>query len=412
MTPEVAQVIRARLALARVTGGKTQAVLQRVCPDGRLRGLLAYYGAHTGRWSGRGFQPQNLPRPIQGLDYAEMHRQLEGATVEGATIYLERRCAESGCSLGALLSSLLRGVIVSATGRLAAVDYSSVEARVLLWLAGDEQGLAVYRRFDAAGGPDPYMHAAAAVFRVRPADVTRAQRAVGKVVVLACGFGGSVGAFAAMAETYAVDVSALDVREIVDAWRDSRPLVAGSRKGGFANEDGEWIVTRQGGMWKDVERSVRLALAAPAGGFSAGRCTWSMQRGPHLVCTLPSGRPIVYRDCRIEDVERFGAPRPTITYFGKVQNRSAWGRVATYGGKLAENITQAVARDLMADALLQLEELPGIETVLTIHDEILCEVDHDARLEDIRAAMLGAPQWASGLPLAAEGRVGVRYGKA
>jgi DNA polymerase len=417
------QVIRARLAVARVTKGKPDAVLNRVCCDGRLRGVLAYWAAHTGRWGGRAFQPQNLTRPIPGVDYEAIYAHLNmfldlaqaGDAVTASVQYLRGVCAEAGCDMGALMSSLLRGVIVPGPGRkLCAVDYSAVEARGLLWLAGDEAGLDIYRRFDRSGRPEdhPYILAAADIYGVTPGEVTKAQRQIGKVATLACGYGGSIGAFEAMAGTYGVDVSELDVEEIVNGWRDARAPVAGQRKGVFQNEEGRWVVTRRGGLWKDLERTVRLALSAPAGVFTSGRCSWHMEKAKHLICTLPSGRPIVYRDCRIEVVpNQWGKDAPAITYFGKQEKSSAWGRHATYGGKLSENITQAATRDLMADAMVKLEAVPGVDVVLSVHDELLCEVLGLEGLAKVEAAMLDAPAWAAGLPLAVEGGMMKRYGK-
>ena len=419
MSEAVRRVLKARLAVARVTKGKTEAILNRVCADGRLRGTLAYWAAHTGRWGGRGFQPQNLTRPIEGVDYEAVYEQLDmileasPEPVTHAVAYLRGVCARAGCDMGGLLSSLLRGVIIPSPGRsLAAVDYSAVEARGLLWLAGDSEGLGVYRRFDSHGGPDAYMHAAADVYGVRPVNVTKAQRFIGKIVTLSAGYGGSVGAFEAMAETYGLDTTGLDISAIVNSWRDARPLVAGIRRGGFTNEEGDWIVTRTGGLWKELERMARLAISAPGGTFTAGRCTWSMRSGPHLHCVLPSGRPLVYRDARIEVVRnRWGKDAPCITFFGKLKGRTSWGRVETYGGKLSENITQAATRDLMADAMVKLEKVPGVDVVLSVHDELLAEVDGPEGLAAMESAMLDTPSWARGLPVAVEGGLMRRYGK-
>lgn len=384
---DVRTVLEARLAVARVTGGKAAALQRRVCADGRLRGSLVYWGAHTGRWTGRGFQPQNLPRPVKGLPV--------DAWAPDAPALAE----ELDVPLADVLGSMLRGVLVAPDGwQLAIVDYASVEARGLLWLAGDEDGLEVYRR-----GEDPYIRAAAGIFEIPEAEVTSTQRQAGKVAVLACGYQGGVGAFARMAGAYGLDTSGLDVQGIVDAWRDQYPLVAGRRKGRWETPDGRWVTTRKGGLWQDV-RGAAWAVTRGAPPMVVGRCEWSLVDG-HLVCTLPSGRPLVYRDARVEEVDSaWGGRVQGLTYAGPR------GRTSTYGGKLVENLTQAVCRDLLADALVRLEA-QGVRVVMHVHDEIIAEVQGPEGLRAVEAAMLAAPAWAAGFPIGVEGHLAARYGK-
>jgi DNA polymerase len=399
--PEARAVIHARSAVARVTKGKAAALLARASRDGRLRGALAYWVAHTGRWGGRGFQPQNLTRPVRGVDYGAVHGRLQELLSDpGAAVdYLWGVATSAQCDMGALLSSLLRGLLVPGAGyTLACWDYSAIEARVLLWLAGDEESLAVYRRHDAHGGPDPYMHMGAKIFdRGCAEDVTRDERQVAKVAVLACGYGGSVQALEAMAATYGTSVP--EPRRIVDAWRDANPSIAGTRRGGFLDPHGEWIIARGGGVWKDLDATVRAAIGGAPG--VAARCNWHM-RGPHLVCMLPSGRPAIYREARVEEWDTLFGRRPSITYSHQGRRRQ------TYGGTLTENVASAIARDLMADALAHLRDA---RVVLTVHDEIVAEVATPDESHAIRDAMLRTPSWAAGIPVAVAGGVMPRYGK-
>lgn len=396
----VRRVLEARLAVARVTGGKAQALLDRVSSDNRIRGILAYYGAHTGRWAGRGFQPQNLPRPAKGTE--DIWDSPEDAPAVATQI---------GASLADVLGSMLRGVLIAPPGKLLAiVDYSSIEARALLWLAGDEKGLEVYRQ-----GGDAYRHAAAGIYGVRADRVTKDQRQVGKVAVLALGYQGGPGAFSAMATSYGLDTSALDLPKIVEAWRDGHVAVAGAGVGWWdtpAREDqpSRRVRVRRGGLWRLTKAA---AWAAVQSGATAvvGRTHWIRDGDGHLRAVLPSGRSLLYRDPRVEPWEsRWGEIKPTLTYWGQIPGTSKFGRIPTYGGKLVENVTQAVCRDLLAHALVNLERA-GLRPVLTVHDEVVCEVDHADQLADVERIMCDAPEWAAGLPVAAEGHVSERYGK-
>jgi len=405
---DVRQVLVARLAVARVTGGKAAALMRRVCADSRLRGWGVYHGAHTGRFSARGFQPHNLPRPVENIpadawapDAPALARKLDVPLAE-------------------VLGSMLRGLLVAPDGmQFAIVDYASIEARGLLWLAGDEHGLEVYRRFDAGDGADPYRVAAAGIYGVTVANVTKSDRLVGKIATLALGYQGGPGAFERMATAFGVDLSDLDVPGIVDAWRDAHPLVAGTRKGKWQTPDKRWVITRKGGLWRNLKAAAWATVEREPGTaghvFGAGRCVFGME-GPHLIITLPSGRPLVYRRARIEEVDsRWGTRVEALTY------ASARGRVSTYGGKLCENITQAVCRDLLASALVELEAgrrsdvalgyIPRATTVLHIHDEIISEVRGAAGLAVVEAAMLNVPAWAAGLPVAVDGKLARRYTK-
>ncbi len=395
MTPEqrddVLVVLRARLAVARVTTGKAQSLLDRVCADGRLRGILAYYAAHTGRWAGRGFQPQNLPR---ARDLPEDIYD----TPENAPRVAQDRDLQTAEVLG----SLLRGCVHAAPVKYLAVgDYSQVEARVLLWMAGDEANLEPYRR-----GEDPYRRLGARIWSCEPDAITKAQRSICKVIILACGFGGGDGALTAYAEKMSVDLTEAGIspKDLVDGWRDAHHLVAGARRGVWTTPDGRQCVVRRGGMWKKLQAAA-IGVAQRGESGQAARC--SLRRvGADMGILLPSGRELIYREARYQEMDdRWGGRSMSITY------RHPRGNVvSTYGGRLAENVVQAAARDLLAEALVTLER-EGLRPVLHVHDEIICEVDHESDLERVEEIMRRVPPWAEGLPVDVEGCIGRRYSK-
>ena len=401
-------VCRARLRVARVSAGKLAAIDDRVCADGRLRGMFSYYGAHTGRWAGRGVQLQNLPRPHDTVTPAAADIAAgQGLAVAMDTIRAVYGDKAADLDEPRLIGSLIRSCLVASPGKwLCYVDYSAIEARGLLWLAEDEAGLDVYRT-----GGDPYKVLAAAIYGVDLGAVTKPQRQAGKVGVLACGFGGGPKAVARMALKGGIDLAAANTTPaaVVEAWRAKHPHVAGwpvpDGYGGVktrVDEDGEPRVVRRGGLWKDLERDAKIALNEPTSPYGQ---TYFHRDGPDLICTLPSGRPIVYRKAQRELVERNGESRMALTYADP-----RFGRKVLYGGLSAENATQALCRDLLAAAMLRLEAR-GFPVVGHVHDEVIVEINDPAQKAEVEAIMLDSPPWAAGLPLAVEGVVNRRYGK-
>ena len=353
---------RARAALASIARGKLTAGLARVHDDGRLRDTLVYYGAHTGRWSSRGMQLQNMPRPAS---------RFEGVDVdEFATEVLAGRPCDAD-----EIALLVRATITaSRRHRLVVSDFTSVEARATAWAAGDSAALDVFR-----AGRDPYKVAATAIFGVSYDDVTKAQRQVGKCAELALGYQGGPSAFTQFTRVYRIDLGGLDTRAIVDAWR---ALHAPIRD-----------------LWYACQRAFRAAVE--------GRATWAGpfefvpdDDGESVACFLPSGRPIVYNDARIDG-------EGGLSYHGTRACEH------TYGGKLVENAVQATCRDMMAMAMLRAER-EGLRPVLTVHDEIVCDVP-EARVDEASATlheiMTDAPPWGVGLPVGADGWTGFRYRK-
>jgi DNA polymerase len=254
------------------------------------------------------------------------------------------------------------------------------------WLSNDPQAEDVLQVF--RDGRDIYKREAAGIYRVAEDTVDKDQRQIGKVAILSLGFGGSIGAFAAMGRNYGVIMAESDARRIVDAWRRSNA----------------WAVR----YWAKLEDAYTRALRNPGREFSAGRVTY-LFNGQHLWYALPSGRVLCYPFAKFEGDE--------ITYIKAAWKPAAdakeWPRARLWKGLATENITQAAAHDLLREAL-RVAEAEGLCPVAHVHDEILVECDAadaervSARLHEI---MTTTPAWADGLPLAAEGQIMSRYGK-
>ncbi|CAN5925117.1 DNA polymerase [soil metagenome] len=387
---DVRLLVNARLASSGITSHKLNAALRRVGVDGRLRDSLAYCQAHTGRWAGRGFQPQNLPR---GALEHEADLECAIAAAMSGDVGTLRDIAEAvGVSVLEVSASLVRACVWAPPGRVLGVaDYAQIEARALMWLAGDTAAVESFR-----GGVDSYLTMAAELFDVEAVEVTEIQRKLGKALVIGCGYQMGSARFESYARNFGVDWSKLEITPdaAVQAWRSAHPSVAGHTRAGRRG--------RSGGLWRDMEEAaVRAARGARV---ELGPTVWQ-RHGSDVVCFLPSGRPLVYRNVRLENrPTKWGTTRLVLTYEHRGQ------RVDTYGGKLTENVTQAVCRDLMAHALVCLDRA-GIFVVLHVHDEIVAELEDESQLAAMKALMCTPPLWAAGLPLKATGHCGRRYRK-
>lgn len=409
--PDLPEVLRELLAVrlqATTTSTAKYKTLERATSaDGRLRGTLQFCGAsRTGRWAGRLFQPQNLPRPTLGQD-----------EIDAGIDALKLGCADllTG-NVMELTSSAVRGAIVAPPGRkLVVADLANIEGRVLAWLAGENWKLRAFRDYDQGEGPDLYKLAYAKSFAVQPDDVDKSQRQIGKVQELMLGYEGGVGAFLTGAASYGIDLDAMaeaawpsiprDVRaEASDflEWRRKQKLGDfGLARGTFIACDGIKRLWRSAhpatvALWKGVQDAATQALARPGQTFEYGRLLFS-KTGAWLRVGLPSGRSLCYPGAAVGEDGK-------LAYLGTNQYTRQWGRIKTYGGKLVENITQAVARDVLAASLPAIEAA-GYEIVLTVHDEVLCEAPDTPAFNPHHLAELMAdnPPWADGLPLAAAG---------
>lgn len=344
--------------------------------DHRVRGAFVFAGgAATGRASSYGLQVHNFARKTAKDPVAVRHSMTRG---HGIVPLHGKRVTD-------VLKGMLRPALIPEGNRqLVIADWSAIEARVNPWLSNCPAGEAKLQLFRT--GEDIYKVNASATYGVGIADVTDDQRQVGKVQELACGFGGSVGAFTAMGRIYGVQMPEPQSRRMVDAWRRANP----------------WAVKH----WDDLEQAYMGAMRHKGREFTAGRVTY-MFDGLHLWYALPSGRILCYPYARLT--------HEGLTYakaaWKPAQGAEEWPRARLWKGLACENITQAVANDLLRDALARLDA-DAMRVILHVHDEIVLEEDDAeaaaARLEDV---MTTAPAWAQGLPLAAEVKIRGVYGK-
>lgn len=410
----VKDLLAVRLSSTRTSIAKYKALLGSVSSDGRLRGTLQFRGAsRTGRYSGRIFQPQNLARPtLSQLDIDVGIEAIKGGWTD--LLYEDP---------GELMSSCLRGVIIASPGKqLVVADLSNIEGRVLAWLAGEEWKLQAFREFDAGRGPDLYKATYGRTFGVNPNDVTKKQRQIGKVLELAMGYQGGVGAFLTFASVYRVDLDelakhtfeAIDPQYLYEA-RDAHPwfkeqgLTHGLAENTFIACEAikrAWraahpAITK---YWADTETAIREALTNGSTNM-AGRVVYD-KKGAWLRARLPSGRYLCYPAARLpKDDERCA-----FLYKGINQYTRKWDLIKTYGGKCCENACQAVACDILVEAMPKIEAA-GFEIVISVHDEFITEAPMHKSARELESIMATAPAWAKDLPLAAAGFESLRYRK-
>lgn len=414
LPPVVRDLLSARLSAGKASVKKYDALLACTNTDGRLRGCLQFMGAvRTGRWTGRLFQPQNLPRGTMSPEEVE----------EGIAALKSGLASVLYTDVTALVSNCLRAAICARPGhKLVVADLSNIEGRVLSWLAGEAWKLEAFRLYDAGKGPDLYKVAYGRAFGIAPEDVTKKQRQIGKVMELAMGYQGGVGAFSTFARGYGVDLSEM-ARHVKAScspwdWGGALRLFPGGGSTDLAPE--EWaacdVIKRLWrrahpaitGFWADVDSAVKQVLTGVAPYASAGRVSFRLY-GTYLVATLPSGRPVCYPAARLPGEASGGC---AFEYYGQIQATRRWSYIRTYAGKIVENLTQACARDVLASSL-PAAEAAGYKTVLSVHDELITEVPDDPRFSaaGLAAIMSSVPSWAEGLPLSAAGFAAYRYKK-
>lgn len=380
--PELPWAVRELMAL-RLSGSKNstskyRTLLRSVSADGRLRGTLQFRGAmRTGRDAGRVFQPQNLPRPKNEADAIEQWIAL--AKLDA--------CDLVGLDDVQYASDALRGCIVADTGRkLVQADFSNIEGRLVAWLAGEQWKVDAFAAFDRGEGEDLYKITYGRAFGVDPSTVTKELRQHGKVIDLAGGYGGWVGACMTFADVYRVEIPSETVAASwMGGWRNAHPAVVR--------------------IWKDLERAAAAAVSRPDTIYTVAKRIRIARRGPWLKVQLPSGRILSYPHIAFD-------PSGALKYKGQNQYTRKWSDIWTYGGKLFENIVQAVAGDLLWNAV-EKAEAAGYPVVLRVHDELITEpLDQPSfNVDGLVKAMLDVPSWADGLPIAAEGFEATRYRK-
>lgn len=382
---QVKLALEIRQEAAKSSTAKLASMLLKANADGRVRGTAQYHGAATGRWAGRGIQVQNFPRP--NISQAEIEACIEYLNGKVDVAYIDMIYGPPM----SIISDCLRGMITAKDGHdLMAVDFSAIEARVLAWLAGEEKILEVFR-----GHGKIYEAAASDIFKVPLDKVTKAQRFIGKVAVLALGYQGGKGAFLSMAAVYGVEVTPEKAEEIKLAWRAANTKIVK--------------------FWYALEEAAINAVRYPGQIFTAGAPGREIKykvNGSFLVCRLPSGRNIFYPFPKIEmNLLPWGAEKEGLTYMGEDSMTRKWSKQKLYGGLLAENCTQAVSRCLLAESLIRAED-KGYNITFHVHDELVAEIPKSfGTVEAFENLVTQLPTWASGLPIAAEGWRNFRYQK-
>lgn len=367
--PSVRRVLEIRQETGKTSNKKYGAMLESVCKDGRIRGLLQFYGAaRTGRWAGRLVQVQNLPQNhMQDLDFAR--ELVRSGDPDDFNLNFEKPSQ--------VLSELIRTAFTAAPGRVFHVcDFSAIEARVIAWLAGENWVLDVFRN-----GGDLYCSTASKMFGVPVEKHGRnaGLRQKGKIAVLALGYGGGAAALGAMGGGQ-MGLGEMEMKDIVKKWRNANPHIVR--------------------LWAVVEKAVVKAVTAGES-TRIHRGIEVARRWGCLTITLPSGRVMCYPRASV-GIDFMNGDRETVEYEGMNQTTKKWGKVRTYGGKLTENIVQAVARDILGEVILRAER-QGLDIVFHIHDEIVVEARPGQTLETVEGLFNRPPEWCRDLPLKGTG---------
>lgn len=427
------ELLAIRLEATMTSSSKYKTLLRGVSADGRLRGLMQFCGAaRTGRVAHRLYQPGNMPRPDVGLMARELGlpKFSDGDAERYTELGIE--ALKSGCAdlvfenVIGLTANVVRGTIIAPGGKkLCVSDLSNIEGRDAAWLSGEKWKLQAFRDFDAKIGPDLYKLAYARAFGVAVEAVDKYMRQLGKVMELALAYEGGVGAFVTFTMTYKMDLDS--IRAAVFAALDTvDPEIVREARGMW-----DWAVKKRrtlglpqdvfiacdilkrlwrrahpqtSSYWPELRDAAVLAISSPGKTVHARRVILRRD-GEWLRVQLPSKRQLCYLAPRVSDDGE-------ISYMGVNQYTRKWQRTKTYGGKIFENLCQAVARDVLfynAPAV----EAAGYDIVLSIHDELITEAPDtdDYSADELSGLIATAPAWAEGMPLAAAGFSAYRYKK-
>ncbi len=386
LDPDVYRVLQLRYLTTKTSTAKYPAALQRVALDGRVHETLAYHIAKTGRWGGRGLQIQNFARPSlpKWVDYeyiAELIAARDAETIEW--LYGD---------IMNVLSSALRSMIKAPDGYIfIAADYAQIEARLVFWFADEQHALDIFRR-----GEDIYKDMASSIYRVHIDKITDDQRFIGKQTVLGLGFQMGASKFKSqLYDQFNTKITLDFAKEAVNLYRTKYKKVKA--------------------LWGETNKAAINAVLYPGRKFKcAGRKITYFVEGDFLYCRLPSGRKLAYYHPKVKEVPNPWGGDGTVnqlSFMGFDSYTRKWKRQTTYGGSLVENYVQATSADITGHGMLE-GEAEGYEAIFTVHDESVALVPEDfGTVKEYEEILCRLPEWANGLPVAAEGWKGKRYRK-
>lgn len=374
--PDVIELLNIRKKLSKTSIKKYYAMLNCAMKDHRVRGTFQFYGANrTGRWAGRLLQLQNLSK--NHISHIEVPREMIRARDWESVEMIYDDVAD-------ILSQLVRTALIASPGKVFSVaDFSAIEARVISWLANEKWRMDVFR-----GDGKIYEATGAKMFNVPISAITKGSvlRDKSKISELALGYEGSLGALKRMGGER-MGLSDTEMVSLVHKWRSANPAIVD--------------------MWKEIDEASKEAVRCQRPVSCTCRNIIFDCNGEFMTIQLPSGRKLFYYGPKFKDkkIGRSTMPTQVLCYQGVVQETKQWGEIDTYGGKLTENIVQAISRDLLGNSMLNLEA-NDYHPVCHIHDEVLCEVPEEnaqAYYEEMASIMGTPPEWASDLPLRADG---------
>lgn len=383
---DVKRVLELCIDINRSSVAKYKSMLPKLPSDNRIRDMLMYHGAGTGRWTGKMVQPHNFPRGSLKPKEAELACNLIRANDKE---FIEMVYGPD-LSVMEVLSSALRGAITASPGNeLVVADYSSIEARVLVWLVNDVKALEVFH-----SGKDIYKDMAVSIYNVPYDEVNDEQRRMGKQAILGLGYQMGADKFKfTLWDSYDIDISLELAKMVVDAYRIRYAKVKA--------------------FWDNINNCAIRAVKNPNRVVKVNdKIMFKCSKG-FLRCRLPSGRTLYYRDPRVKKKELpWGGKADTLTYMSVDGKTKKWVRTDTYGGKLTENVTQAIARDFMGYGISNINDHGKYQVILSVHDELLSECpEGEADYEEFEELMAALPPWGAGCPVAAEGYIATRYRK-
>ena len=388
LSPKVRRALEILRTLGRSSTAKYETMQAWACPDGRVRGGLLYHGATTGRWSGAGVQPQNFPKgTIKGFDMEAAWELLKTGDRDRIITH-EWGKDKQTASVMETLACALRGAIVAPAGQqLYVADYAGIEARVLAWLARQNDAVEMFHN-----GGDPYCDLATAIYGRTITKDDKTERQLGKAGVLGCGYQMGASKFVDTAAMYGVTIDEDFSQQVVDTYREKY-----------------WRVKA---LWYETQDAAIEAVQRRGHTIYQDRVKWQ-RVGTFLFCTLPCGRRLAWPFPELREKETpWGSKQWQLTFMGVDMYSKKWKRQSTYGGKLVENLVQAISRDLMAAALQRCEASGTYVPILSVHDEVIAEAAEGAgSVKEFEGLLTVLPTWAKGCPVGAEGWAGPRYKK-